>query len=225
LKKLLLFALLAVAVALAFTSHAEALQGTLGTLQITVNIAVTPSPIAYAPGHQLSSSAIAYVPQQLGDMVAQAAPEGHVKVDFTQKQNPIYQYFHIIPQNSTYPGMMLNAGYGSNTYACVFQIYAKYAYAYTVVDYAYGSNTSGGTAGLNGFPLYNTPTTSDLAWLAETKTTSYAPFANAGPPGQTVFTGSANQAQTICIDLRLTVPSTIPAGNYSATISYRMTYV
>ncbi len=221
---------------LAFTHRAQALQGTLATKQITVNIVVTPSPtpVAYIPQSQAAAvsfasmlsraetpNLLAYDPLNVSDMVAQAAPpQGNVKVQFTVKLDPTFQYFHVVPG----PNMTLNAGYGANTYTCVYQVFAKYATPWTVTDYAYGSNTSGGTPGLNGFPMYNYSATSDLSWLAETITTSFKPFVNSGAPGETVFTGAAGAAKTICIDLSLTVPNSIPAGSYSATISYRMTH-
>ncbi len=232
-------AFLAVVTVLVFTRHAQALQGTLGTKQITVNFTVTPSPsptpVAYVPVSQQgtiafasvlsradASNEVAYDPLSTSDMVAQATPQGSVKVQFTVKADPSYQYFHVVPGASM--SSPLSAGYGANSFPCVFQIFAKYATAWTVTDYAYGSNTTGGTAGLNGFPMYNYPTKSDLSWLAETITTTFKPFANSGQPGETTFTGAAGAAKTVCIDLSLTVPSNIPAGDYQATFSYRMTH-
>ncbi len=242
--KKLLFAFALVALGVAFFGTAQAFQVQLGVKQISVNFTVTPSPIAYAPTNATGvavaangatfasfenvadylgkadplASIVAYEPMNIGDMVAQSNQAG-VKVQFTVKVDPTYQYFHLIPVNTN-----LNAGYGANTYTCSFQVFAKYATAWTITDYAYGSSSSGNTQGLGGFPLYNYATTSDLAWLAETITTSYKAYANAGSPGETVFAGAAGSSKTICIDLNLSVPASIPAGTYTATISYRMVH-
>lgn len=237
--KKLAITFLAVVAVLALTRHAQALQGTLATKQITVNFTVTPSPsptpVAYVPVSEQgrisfaslltradSSNQVAYDPLSLSEMVAQATPQGGVKVQFTVKADPSFQYFHVVPGPSM--SSPLSAGYGANNFPCVYQVFAKYSTAWTVTDYAYGSNTSGGTAGLNGFPMYNYAAKSDLSWLAETVTTSFKPFANSGQPGETTFTGAAGAAKTICIDLSLTVPNNVPAGDYQATISYRMTH-
>ncbi len=237
-RKLAFFALVALAL-LVTARQAFAIQATLATKNISVTIIVTPSPtpVAYAPatsptmqiarGVELLmppasefTSMLAYEPSALGDMVAQTTtPQGSVKVQFTVKPDPTFAYFHLTPVNTT-----LYAGYGNNTFTCVYQVYGSYPTAWQINDWTYGSNSSGGTAGLNGFPTFNTPTASDLSWLAETVTTSYAAFSNGGAPGQSTFTGTAGQTRNICIDLSLVVPSNINAGTYGATISYRMVH-
>jgi hypothetical protein len=162
---------------------------------------------------------VAWMPMRAGDMVAQSAPEGNVKVQFTVKPDPNFAFFHIVPGAG---GTSFNAGYGSNTYTCAYQVFAKYATQWIVSDWVAGTNTSGGTLGVNVFPTYNYPTTSNLSWLAETITTSFKAFANAGSPGETTFTGTAGQSKTACIDLTLNVPNTIPAGTYQTTIQYNL---
>ncbi len=232
-KKLAFFVLVVVAV-LVTGRQAVAIQATLATKNISVTIIVTPSPtpMAYAPVNGAGTaiarqsmpvmpnvaSMLAYDPFSLGDMVAQTTPpQGSVKVQFTVKPDPSYQYFHLTPVNTT-----MNAGYGSNTFTCVYMVFGKYATAWQINDWAYGSNTSGGTAGFNQFPMYNTPTSSDLSWLAEGVTSTFAIFSNAGAPGQLTFSGTAGQTRNVCIDLSVTVPSNVAAGTYNATISYRM---
>jgi hypothetical protein len=240
--KKLLFLLFAAALFVTGAQIAQAITVTLTTNQVTVTFVITPSPspVGYVPGSSAAlqtiarqpapspayvvptfDSMLAYTPSQMSDalgpmVVAQATPQSSVKVNFTVKLNPNYQYFHIIPGST----MTMNAGYGTNTYTCVFQVFAHYATAWTVGDYTYGSNTSGGTSGFNGFPTYNYPTTSDLAWLAETITTSYKAYANGGPLGDAAWHGTAGSTNTVCVDLRLSVPATIPAGTYSATLNY-----
>jgi hypothetical protein len=239
----LAIAFLIVASLLALTRQAQALQATLATKQITVNVTITPSPIVYVPESQPARTVaaashyaeahgaafarafaaaqtderLAYDPFNLGDMVAQATPQGSVKVNFTVKVDPTFGFFHLTPVNTN-----LQAGYGPNTFTCVYQVFGSYPRAWNIDDYAYGSNTSGGAAGLNGFPLYNYSRASDLEWLGETVTTSYKAFANSGAPGELAVSGAAGQSKTICIDLSLNVPDTIPAQSYQATISYRM---
>lgn len=226
------FILFAVALVVALMGYAEAFTVTLGSKQISVTIIITPSPtpIAYVPSRssgiavelppvQRIDAMLAYDPYQLDDMVAQTNPQSSVKVQFTVKPDPTFAYFHLIPMNTT-----LNAGYGSNTFTCVYKVFASYSTSWTITDYTYGSNTSGGTAGLNGFPTFNYPTTSDIAWLAEGITTSFKAFANGGAPGETTFTGAAGTSKTVCIDLSVTVPSNISAGTYSATFNYVMSH-
>jgi hypothetical protein len=240
-------ALFFVALVVALGSQARALTTTFAQKQITVNFTVTPSPtpIGYVPTSTSATAVaaaraargsaaenriavymfpsnpldrlMAFVPIRMGDMVAQTPPQGNVKVQFTVKLDPKFANFHIIPHTTS-----LNAGYGSNTYTCAYEIFAKYTTAWNVTDWVYGSNTTGGTAGLNGFPTYNYPTTSQLSWLAETITTTFKPFANAGGPGEQTFNGAANTSKQVCIDLTLNVPNTVSAGTYQSTIQYSM---
>lgn len=230
--KKLAFLFFAAALFVGAAQVAQAITVSLPSKQITVQFVISPSPspIVYVPAAPAAAPAyglpsfdamLAYSPVSTSDMMnatvlAMATPQSSVKVQFVVKPDPNYQYFHIIPGATT----TFNAGYGSNTFTCAYQIFGHYTTNWSIGDYIYGSNTSGGTAGLNGFPQYNYPTTSDLSWLAETKTTSFLAFSNGGAPGQTTFTGAAGTTYTICIDLGLTVPSNIPAGTYSTTINY-----
>lgn len=234
-KQLAFFLILATAVIAGFaasTREASALSGTVGTKNISITIVVTPSPIVYVPttanglaqerplaSPEQFDSMLAYNPVSMQDVVAQATPQSSVKVQFTVKPDPTYAYFHITPVSTN-----LNAGYGPNTWTCVYKVFGHYATSWSINDWNYGSSSTGGTSGFNGFPTYNYATTSLLSWLAETMTMSYAPFANGGAPGQTAFKGAAGSTEDICIDLSLNVPSTIPAGTYGATITYRMTH-
>ncbi len=238
--------LASLAIVVGVCSQARAFTVTLSTKQIALTVVVTPSPIVYVPEQavglthvaapsprviadreafdarvrsiQFLDSTLAYDPFSLGDMVAQTPPQGSVKVQFTVKLDPTYQYFHLIPKTST-----LNAGYGGNTFTCAFEVFAYYPRTWYVTDDVYGSNTSGGTAGLNGFPTYNYPTASLLLWLAEGNTTSFAAYANGGV-NQTSFTGAAGASKTVCIDLSLTVPNSVAAGSYPVTLNYTLSH-
>lgn len=226
--KKLSFALLILAAALFVirTPDAKAVTGTLYTSKnIAVQITITPTPVAYAPhgaaGEAIARAAsvpslanqVAYDPFAISDMIAQV-PQGNVKVNFTVKVDPTAQYLHVIPVNTN-----LNAGYGPNTWTCVYQVYAYFAtYPYYVTDYG-NSTVSSGTGP---FPIYNYPTTSLLQWEAETITTSFAAFSNSGTPGQTAFTGTKGEKQTVCFDLSLNVPTTVAPGTYTATIQYNL---
>lgn len=239
-------ALFFVALVLGVGSQARALQTTYGYKQISLNFTVTPSPtpIGYVPSAtsavaRAAASApvtaaarnvaayawpsnpldrlVAFVPVRVDDMIAQSNPQGSVNVQFTVKADPKYANFHLVPHQTSF-----NAGYGSNTYTCAYEIFASYAKAWTVTDWVYGTNNSGGTAGLNGYPTYSYPTASQLSWLAETLTTSFKAFANAGSPGETTMTGAAGTSKQICIDLTLDVGPNIPAGSYQTTIQYNM---
>jgi len=199
----------------------------LTSKNISVTVTVTPSPIAYAP-HTVAEAVAHPAPHpevlaQLDPaklsayhMVAQAGPtQGNVPVTINVQADPTAQYLHITANNT-----ILNAGYGTNTYTCAYTVFANAPYAWRVQDWVYGTSVSG----TGSFPTFNYPTQSDLAWLAETVTTTYTAFANSGSPGEQVFTGTANVSKSICIDLQLKVPSNIPAGTYAATITYNLQY-
>lgn len=199
---------------------------------VTVNITVTPSPIVYVPQdaerQHTIVEAIAHPaphpevfallsPKYLtpGPMIAQVT-QGNIPVTMNVQADPTAKYLHIVVNTSS-----LNAGYGTNTYTCAYQVYAYFPYQWKVLDFVYGSSAGGGGV----FPTYDSPTTSDLAWLAEGVTTSFTPFANGGAgSAEQTFAGSAGQTRTICIDLQLTVPSTIAAGIYNATLEYQLWY-
>jgi hypothetical protein len=228
-------ALFFLALVVAVSSRAWALQSTLSYKQITVNITITPSPsptpVSYVPAPTLPTAvadylepadplmrALAFVPLRTDDMIAQAAPpEGDVKVNFTVKADPNAKYFHIVPVDTN-----LTAGYGPNTFTCVYQVFATYTVAWEVTDWVYGSSSTGGIAGLNGFPTYNYSTASLLQWKAEGITSSFKAFANDGSPGEATFSGLAKASTTACIDLSLNVPASIPAGTYQATLQYQI---
>jgi hypothetical protein len=237
--KKLAFGLLLASIALAMVVTRQrptdaATSGVVYTSKyVPITIVITPSPIAYAPVSAPGSRRIAvhplvvpqlrgmlaYDPFRMPDVIAQATPpEGNVKVNFTVKVDPTAAYLHIIPENTT-----LDAGYGPNTWTCVYEVYAHYpSYPWYVDDMVQGSTSSGAGGANNGFPTYNHPTTSLLEWEAETITTSFAAFANAGVPGQTAFTGAAGATKTVCFDLSLDVPATIAAGTYQTTIQYSL---
>ncbi|HEY5340184.1 MAG TPA: hypothetical protein VIK27_04085, partial [Candidatus Aquilonibacter sp.] len=140
-------------------------------------------------------------------------------VQFTVKIDPTAMYLHVTPM----VGNPISLGYGANTVTCAFQVYAYFpSYPYYVTDFVQGSASSGGGGANNGFPTYNYPTASLLQWLAETKTTVFAAYTNSGLPGQTAFTGKAGQKQTICIDLSVNVPATVPARTYETALQYNL---
>ena len=244
--KKLFLALFFLAAVVAVSSRAWALQSTLAVRQITVNITISPSPtpVGYVPqsapdvasvaaraaarnGDTRAAAyivpadplmrAVAWVPVRMDDMIAQVNPQGNVKVNFTVKADPNAKYFHLTPVNTN-----LQAGYGPNTFVCVYKVFATYTSPWEVTDWIYGSSSSGGTAGLNGFPNYNYATPSLLQWEAEGITTSFKAFANDGSPGEKTFSGAANVSTTACIDLSLNVPASIAAGTYQSTIQYQL---
>lgn len=243
-KNLTLVLAAALALACAWAGSADASYTTYTSKQITLNFTISPSPsptpVAYVPSQTQSvvaaaqrsatSTVAAYVvpadplwravawePVRLDDMVAQANPEGNVKVNFTVKPDPHFAHFHIIPHNTSFM-----AGYGSNTYTCAYEVFASYSTAWEVTDWVYGSNNSNGTTGLNGYPTWNYPTASNLSWKAITVTSTFAPFANEGSPGEQSFSGAANTTKQICFDLTLNVPNSTPANVYQTTIQYNM---
>ncbi len=86
-------------------------------------------------------------------MVAQATPQGSVKVQFTVKADPSFQYFHVVPGPSM--SSPLSAGYGANNFPCVYQVFAKYSTAWTVTDSPMEVIRAAVRPASMGFPMYN----------------------------------------------------------------------
>ncbi|MDE2572478.1 MAG: hypothetical protein KGM44_08160 [bacterium] len=222
---ILVFAAVAAGVALSPALAGSWYQLTTKTVSITVT--VTPSPVVYVPRtvaqavkhpapHPEVFALLDPAKLRAYHMLAQVGPtQSNVPVTMNVQADPTAKYLHVV-NNAT----VLKAGYGSTSYACAYAVYAKAPYTWRVNDWVYGTAPTGSKP----FPTFNYSTTSALAWLAETVTSSYQPFKNSGSPGEEAFTGSANVSKQICIDLQLTVPNNIPAGTYSTTIEYQLQY-
>jgi hypothetical protein len=219
--RLLSGALAALAVFVLFGLRADAttVQYTTKIMQITV--VVTPSPVAFvspqravrrAPAHRQLARAVpsAGAPVTIAQVTS---AQGSVKVNATTKADPTGAYLSLSPNRVTLP-----ANYGTNTYTCAFKVNATYSLTWKVTDWVYGS-----VSGASGtFPTFDSPTVSDLAWWAEGISTKYTPYYNGGSPGELAFNAAANVAKTVCIDLQLTVPSTLAAGSYSTNVQYNL---
>jgi hypothetical protein len=234
LKRFSLFILFLVAVAAAFANNpVDALQSTKAFKQVTLTIVVTPSPIAFIPGPSRARLAQAQAlvadpyhgriamasnvhfdtPQQ-SMVIAQTTPQGNIPVTFNAKPDPTAQFLHIVPHVTT-----LMAGYGPNTYACPYEVFATFATTWKVTDW--GVNTVAN--GTGPFPVENFPTTSFLLWdIPLIGNNTMAAFSNSGSPGQNSFIGVAGVTQQNCINLSLTVPANIAAGFYTASIQYNL---
>jgi hypothetical protein len=110
----------------------------------------------------------------------------------------------------------LNVNYGTTTFLCAIKITTSDASTtepwVLLSDYA--------DAG--GYPLYVHPTVSDMSWNVPDLNTTFTPVYNLGNPGQTVWQSTtANETQTHCITLRITTPTSIAAGSYSAPIEFQ----
>ena len=222
------FALIAIAVALSgkTVSALETLV-TYKEVPLTI-IVIAASPHAYTPsqrpgGVQVASVSSYDVPMGIlpPTVIAQTTgQQGNTPVKFIAKPDPTYTYLHEVPINTT-----LTAAQGQTTYfPCPFEMYAYYKTPYIVSDWGYGTVPSG--AGT--FPILNYPQTSDLAWditaVGATPAPSavYTNYADSGTPGQTSFTGTTGEAQTQCINLKLTVPAATAVGTYDAVIQYNL---
>ncbi len=244
-----LFVLLGLlALPLVFINPAGATTATYAQKQISLNFTVTPSPtpVGYTPVQQtttiaqtarafrsaLASRVIAYLtPTDPLDRVLAYEPiairdfsdvvavnQGGLKVDFHVKADPKFGFFHIIPHTTSF-----NVGYGANApIVCAYEVFAHYTTAWSVTDWVYGTDTKGGTPGLNGFPTYNYPQADQLAWEAEGVTSSFKAFANSGGPGELAFNGIAGSTKQVCFDLNITVPSNVNSGTYQTTIQYNL---
>ncbi len=247
--KKLAIVLALLALSLVFMHRVDATTATFAQKQISLNFTVTPSPtpVGYIPsqnsptaiaqGSRIPNSAsasaviafltpsdpldrvLAYEPLQMSDLNnVVAVNQGGVKVDFHVKPDPKFGNFHIIPHTTSF-----NVGYGANApIICAYEVFAHYTSAWSVSDWVYGTNTSGGTPGLNGFPTYNYPQASQLGWKAEGITTNFKAFVNSGAPGELAFNGAAGTTKQVCFDLNITVPANVPAATYQTTIQYNL---
>jgi hypothetical protein len=245
LKRTNIFALLALAVVavLAVISQADALQAQKAYKEMIVTIIVTPSPAPVgflrpaAPRPPAAPAPAAYArlvadpysgPVQVaasgsawdvapGVTIAQATVQPPpVPVQFVAKPDPNAAFIHIVPHTPT-----LNAPYGITTFTCVFEVYTFYTNTYKLLDWGYGTSKTSG-AGSGTYPIENYSAQSFLSWAVPDFSPVFTPYNNAGPPGETTWTGLKNQAQQHCIDLTLNVPNSQPAGTYTATVQYNL---
>jgi hypothetical protein len=238
-----IFALIALAVLATLTvvSQADALQAQKAYKEMTITVVITPSPAPMGfvrPAAPASAAQVAQAAQLLADpfggpaRVAYAGPAWDVApgdgvqvaqvstqptpvpVQFVAKADPNAAYLHIIPYTPT-----LNAGYGKTVFSCVFAIFTFYTTAYSLTDWGYGTLKTGATPY---YPIENYPTVSYLSWNVPDFNTTVTPYNNSGPPGETTWTGTANQTQQHCINVTLNVPNSEPPGLYTATVQYNL---
>jgi hypothetical protein len=212
-------AALAAFVLFGLRADATTVQYTTKVLKFTVTI--TPSPVAFVSPRRAVRTAVAR--RQLARAVPRAgAPvtiaqvtsaQGSAKVNVTTKADPTGAYLKVAPNN-----VFETASYGTNTYTCAFKINAYFTYPWNVSDWVYGSVSGAGGV----FPAFDYPTVSDLAWSVQGVSTKFTPYANAGSPGEPAFNAAAGVSKSLCVDLRLTVPSTVAAGTYSTNIQYNL---
>jgi hypothetical protein len=244
-----IFALLALALVavLAIVSQADALQAQKAYKEMVVTIIVTPSPapvgflrpaapaaapLAVTPASssqfaqlvadpfagpvQIASSPSAWDVAPGVTIAQSSAQPPAVPVKFVAKPDPNAAFIHIVPHTPT-----LNAPYGITTFTCVFEVYTFYTNTYKLLDWGYGTSKTAGS-GAGTFPIENYTTVSYLSWAVPDFSAVFTPYNNAGPPGETTWTGAANQAQQHCVDLKLNVPNSQAAGTYTATVQYNL---
>jgi hypothetical protein len=244
LKRIGLFFLLAVGVVLAYsrTPVSAITASTSIFLEETVTIIVTPTPgptatpLAFVNPLAPSVSAASMVaasgnstydvapisllePQTL---LAQATPQGPIPVTFKAIANPNAKFLHSAPNSNptaTNQNNTLLAGYGTTVFPCVYQVFTDETTSYKLTDWAFNTSTG---AGAGTYPLFNSPTISEAAWEAEGVTTSFSNFANDGSPGESDWNGTANVSQQHCFDWKVTVPTSLAPGTYTATVQYNL---
>ena len=241
-----IFALLGLAVltVLVATSQADALQAQKAYKEMTLTVTVTPSPMPtggffFAPQSAAPPSAVAVaevrrlladplattqiafagpaydVPPGSGVQIAQvSAQPTPVPVQFVAKPDPSAAFLRIIPHTPA-----ISAPYGTSVWPCAFEVFTFYTNTYSLSDWGYGTLKTGATPF---FPIENYPTVSDLSWAVPDFGPTVTPYNNAGPPGETTWTGAKNQSQQHCVDLTLTVPNAQAAGTYTATVQYNL---
>jgi hypothetical protein len=236
-----LFALAALAV-LTVTSQADALQAQKAFKEMTLTVTVTPSPVPMgfvkpSPAGPISPIAVAEVRQLLADPFAgparvafagavyDVAPGGiqvaqvstqptPVPVQFVAKADPSAAFLHIVPHTPA-----VTVPYGTTVLPCAFEVFTFYTNTYTLSDWGLGTLKTGAPAT---FPIENFPTVSDLSWAVPDFGPTITPYNNAGPPGETTWTGAKNQSQQHCVDLTITVPNAQPSGIFTATVQYNL---
>lgn len=231
--------------ALAAYSQADALQTTKAFKEVVLTIVVTPSPAPvgflpqraaphtngvvtrpeiarlvsdpYAGPVRIASSGAAWDVAPGGALIAQAAPvqPSPVPVQFVAKPDPNAAYLRVLPHVSE-----LDVPYGTTAFSCVFEIFTFYTTAHTLTDWGYGTKTQSPPPPT--YPIENWPSASYLSWAVPDIPTAFKAYNNAGPPGETTWTGTAGQSQQHCINLSVTVPNSQPAGVYTATIQYNL---
>ena len=192
-----------------------------------VAVAAAPKPVApnvarlvadpYAGPAMVASSGSAWDVAPGGPrMIAQVVPAQPtpVPVRFNAKPDPNAMYLRIIPHISE-----LDVPYGTTTFACVFEVYTFYTTIYSLTDWAYGTTH---TVSNGSYPMQNYNSTSYLSWNTPDFNLTWHPYANSGTPGESVWTGTASQAQQHCVDLRIVVPNSQPPGTYTATAQYTL---
>jgi hypothetical protein len=243
-----LLALAVVAVLVAF-SQADALQSLKASKVyfLTIEISPTPAPVgfakpAHAPSQRERSSQLAALVADpaagpamvaLGPtawdvapgpaMVAQSSVQGSpVPVQFVVKPDPNANFLKIIP----HAGPIVTVPYGVTTLPCAFEIFTFFTTAYNLDDWGFQTTISGSGVG---FPVNNFPMTSNLAWSAQSVSTTFSPYKNSGSPGEKTWIGTAGQTQQHCIDLKITVPASTPwmdpsgrPHDYAANIQYAL---
>lgn len=239
--------------ALAVSSQADALQMLKAYKEEVITIRVTPSPTPLAmhwPMRHDDARAVAAVPPAVSKLVAdpysgpvRVASSGSawdvtpgmpymlaqavaqptpVPVRFNAKADPNSLYLKIIP-NIPANGE-LDVPYGTTTFPCVFKVFTYYTTAYSLADWAYGTVSNGSGS----YPMENNPTTSYLSWAAPDFSATFHTYANFGAPGERVWTGTAGQSQTHCIDLQIVVPNSLapdPNPPYYTAIAQYTLYV
>jgi hypothetical protein len=242
-----LFGLLALAALAVLTviSQADALQAQKAYKEMVITVVVTPSPVPIGFLHhsappagaplpvpdaiaqllenpynavQIASSGAAWdVAPGSGAQIAQStAQPTPVPVQFVAKPDPNAAFLRIIPHTPT-----INAGYGTTTYPCVFEIFTSYTNTYSLTDWGYNTTKTGGSNS-GTFPIENYSMTSYLSWAVPDFSSVFKAYNNSGPPGETTWSGAKNQSQQHCFNLTLNVPNTQPAGTYTAVVQYNL---
>jgi len=218
--------------AFAVCSQADALTGLKTYKEVVIRIQVTPSPIAFAPPKsksgpypgtlpsnvRIASSGSTWdVPPGGPFTIAQSSAQPPpVPVQFVAKPDPNSAYLRVIPHTALW-----SVPYGTTTLACAFEIYTFYTNSYKLQDWGYGTTKTGG-ANSGTFPIENYPTVSYLSWAVPDFGPTFTPYWNQGPGGELTWSGTVGQKQQHCIDLKITVPNSQPAGSFTATVQYNL---
>jgi hypothetical protein len=230
---------------LAVFSQADALQTTKAFKEVVLTIVITPSPAPvgflprrpappapnaavrplmarlvedpYAGPARIASSGAAWDVAPGGTLIAQApsVQPSPVPVQFVAKPDPNSAFLRIVPHTGE-----LDVPYGTTTFPCAFEIFTFYTTAHQLTDWGYGTKTQNPPPPT--YPIQNWPAASYLSWAVPDNSPTFKTYNNAGPPGETTWTGRAGQSQQHCIDLSIVVPNSQAAGVYTAAIQYNL---
>jgi hypothetical protein len=247
-KRIRLFLVLFTLAALTPVFSDAALQSLRAQITVTITLVVTN--LGYAPHHETGSSAIAangsgivarlFVnknedPQNFpraenlsfvdgnvgGNIVAQAARQGAVEVQASISPNPtgtlLYADCTAQPIGCGQVTIPVTAGSTSTT-ACAYSVVIDTTQTSWTLEHGLFSDfEQGGVVGISGKLMFNN---THIA----TPLPAYTPFIVYSDGQSWAVAGTSGGTKTFCVDLKITVPTSVLSGMYSSNATYSLYY-